>query len=62
MEKWDCCELPDRPIVGCCADLPNGREWVGSGHYALEVKRRGKRVEQGTDATGSIASADRKFR
>jgi len=30
LEKRDCCELPERRVPGCPADLPNGREWVGS--------------------------------
>jgi hypothetical protein len=30
MEERDCWESPKRPVSGCHADLPNGREWLGS--------------------------------
>ena len=32
IEKWDDSELLEQLILGCCADLPNGREWVESRH------------------------------
>ena len=30
MEKRDCCEVSERPVWGCPADSPDGRQWVAS--------------------------------
>ncbi len=30
MEKQNCCELVERPVLGLTVDLTNGRKWVGS--------------------------------